>query len=95
MGDLIGLAAVVMIFGIPLLAIWTGHQQKVMKHRSSLDDGEVRQLVNQVEMLQDRVQVLERIITDRGYDVATQIEALRDTRRIEERAEQRQLEGNS
>jgi hypothetical protein len=30
------------------------------------------------------VRVLERIVTDRGYDVATQIEALRDTRRVEE-----------
>ena len=34
--------------------------------------------------LEDRVRVLERIVTDRGYDVATQIEALRDTRRVEE-----------
>ncbi|HEX7710823.1 MAG TPA: hypothetical protein VF418_07770 [Sphingomonadaceae bacterium] len=95
MGDLIGLAAVVMIFGIPLLAIWTRHQAQMADRKSGMDDAQVRQLVGQVEMLQDRVQVLERIITDRGYDVATQIEALRDTRRIEERAEQRQLEGNS
>ena len=29
--------------------------------------------------------MLERIVTDRGYDVATQIEALRDQRRVEER----------
>ena len=32
----------------------------------------------------DRVKVLERIVTDRGYDVATQIEALRDTRSVED-----------
>jgi hypothetical protein len=31
--------------------------------------------------------VLERIITDKGYDVATQIEALRDQRRVEEQIE--------
>jgi uncharacterized protein with GYD domain len=37
--------------------------------------------------LEDRVRVLERIVTDGGYDVATQIEALRDTRRVEERLE--------
>jgi len=80
MGDLIGLAAVVMIFGIPLLAIWTGHQHKMAKERSGFDDGQVRQLVNQVEVLQDRVQVLERIVTDQGYSVASQIEALRDPR---------------
>jgi len=28
--------------------------------------------------LEERVRVLERIVTDRGFDVATQIEALRD-----------------
>ena len=36
--------------------------------------------------LEDRVRVLERIVTDGGYDVATQIEALRDQRRVEESA---------
>ena len=30
------------------------------------------------------MRVLERIVTDGGYDVATQIEALRDQRRVEE-----------
>ena len=30
------------------------------------------------------MQVLERIVTDRGYDIATQIEALRDQRRVDE-----------
>ena len=33
--------------------------------------------------LEDRVRVLERIVTDKGYDVATQIEALRDQRTVE------------
>ena len=35
--------------------------------------------------LEERVRVLERIVTDKGYDVATQIEALRDQRSVEER----------
>lgn len=35
--------------------------------------------------LEERVRVLERIVTDKGYDVATQIEALRDTTRVEHR----------
>ena len=33
--------------------------------------------------------MLERIVTDGGYDVATQIEALRDTRKVEEHLEDR------
>ena len=37
-----------------------------------------------VQQLEDRVRVLERIVTDKGYDVATQIEALRDQRRVDE-----------
>lgn len=78
-GELIALAAVVMIFGIPLLAIWTKHQSEMRKH-DGFAGGDAQRLTDQVEMLQDRVQVLERIITDRGYDLATQIEALRDAR---------------
>ena len=33
--------------------------------------------------LEERVRVLERIVTDKGYDVASQIEALRDARKVE------------
>ena len=33
--------------------------------------------------LEERVRVLERIVTDSGYNVATQIEALRDQRSVE------------
>lgn len=44
---------------------------------------EKRVLSNQVEKMTDRLIVLEKIVTDKGYDVATQIEALRDTRRAD------------
>jgi hypothetical protein len=40
-----------------------------------------------VEALEDRVRVLERIVTDGGYDLATKIEALRDERPIKQRLE--------
>ncbi|MCP9222269.1 hypothetical protein MKP08_05855 [Erythrobacter sp. LQ02-29] len=38
----------------------------------------------QVAELENRVRVLERIVTDKGYDVASQIEALRDQQRVDE-----------
>jgi hypothetical protein len=38
----------------------------------------------EVERLERRVRVLERIVTDSGYTLASQIEALRDDRRIEQ-----------
>lgn len=44
------------------------------------ENSELRTLLTKVEK---RMQVLERIVTDEGYDVATQIEALRDQPRSE------------
>jgi len=38
----------------------------------------------QVKQLQDRINILERIVTDRGADTAAQIEALRERDRIPE-----------
>lgn len=86
MGEL-GVLIPIMIFAIPLLAIWTSHQRKMMEHRAPQDDAQVRQLMSQIEVLQDRVQVLERIVTDQGYSVASQIEALRGPRLSDKRDE--------
>ena len=43
------------------------------------------ELREQLAHFTDRVKVLERIVTDRGYEVSTQIEALRDGRDQETR----------
>lgn len=84
------LGALIPIFAlsIPIIAIWTKHQQKLaeMNVRSTATESAERaaQYASKVQALEDRVQVLERIVTDRGYDVATQIEALRDQRRVDD-----------
>jgi hypothetical protein len=69
-------------------AIWTRHQTKMAEARvaSTADATAERaaQYATRVSELEDRVRVLERIVTDKGYDVATQIEALRDQRRVDE-----------
>jgi len=41
-------------------------------------------LVSRLESYEDRLIVLERIVTDRGYALAHEIEALRDARRSQE-----------
>lgn len=73
---------------IPLVAIWTRHQQKLaemnVKSTAEATAEKAAQYASHITDLEDRVRVLERIVTDRGYDVATQIEALRDQRRVEE-----------
>ena len=72
---------------IPIVAIWTKHQQKLaemnIRSTAELSAEKAAQYASNVAELEDRVRVLERIVTDRGYDVATQIEALRDQRKVD------------
>ncbi|BDW83270.1 hypothetical protein MACH24_27080 [Erythrobacter sp. Dej080120_24] len=88
--DIGQIAILIPIIGvmIPIVAIWTKHQQKMAELQA---DSTARhtaekaaQYASQIQRLEDRVQVLERIVTDGGYDIATQIEALRDTRKVED-----------
>ena len=57
---------------------WGGKTEKP----SQRDDAKLRemnqQLLGTMEKMQDRMVVLERIVTDKGYTVAEEIEALRD-----------------
>lgn len=73
---------------IPIVAIWTKHQQKLAEIQVNATAEhtaeKAAQYASQIQRLEDRVQVLERIVTDKGYDVATQIEALRDQRRVDD-----------
>ena len=87
MGEYVAIFAIVMTFGIPMLAIWTKHRKEVMQFQPQQTAEKAAQYAASNKELEDRVRVLERIVTDGGYDVATQIEALRDTRRVEERLE--------
>jgi hypothetical protein len=87
MGEYIAALAILMTFSVPILAIWTKHRKEVMQMQAQQTAEQAAQYATSNKELEDRVRVLERIVTDGGYDVATQIEALRDTRRVEERLE--------
>ena len=86
------LALLIPIFAlmIPMVAIWTKHQQKLaemgLETTATASAEKAAQYATQIQRLEDRVQVLERIVTDKGYDVATQIEALRDARSMDDAA---------
>lgn len=68
--------------------VWTKHQASIAKMQVSSTANataeKAAQYASRVTELEDRVRVLERIVTEKGYDVATQIEALRDQRRVDE-----------
>jgi len=66
---------------IPIVAIWTRHRQKVaemeIEAAARIGAEKTAQHASGIRELEERVRVLERIVTDRGFDVAHQIEALR------------------
>lgn len=88
MEGILALMIPIVALSIPIVAIWTKHQQKLAEMQigatAEQTAEKAAQYASHIQRLEDRVQVLERIVTDRGYDIATQIEALRDTRRVDE-----------
>lgn len=70
---------------IPLAAIaiapfkmWLRMKEKQMEIQSSMTAEKSAQYAAHTERLEQRVRVLERIITDKGTDLASEIEDLRD-----------------
>ena len=84
----IGVFIPILALMILIIAIWTKHQQKLAEMNVSstaqATAEQAAQYASKVQQLEDRVRVLERIVTDGGYNVATQIEALRDQKRVED-----------
>ena len=84
---------------IPFFAIWTKHQKEIaalqIDATATKSAEKAAQYATHSQALEDRVRVLERIVTDKGYDVATQIEALRDARRTEALIDSREPEARS
>lgn len=63
--------------------IWTRHQRRMAELQIEATAEKAAQYASHSRELEERVRVLERIITDGGYDTALQIEALRDKREVE------------
>ena len=64
--------------GIPVRSM------REMRGDPPVNDVENERLRSQVQQLQERIRVLERIVTDSGAQTAAQIEALREHDRISE-----------
>lgn len=64
---------------------WGGKTSRADHTATQQLRAENAELRDQLGHFADRVKVLERIVTDKGHTVATQIEALRDGPQLEER----------
>ena len=87
LGILVPLAPFLMVVGI----VWVKSQARLEEKRIAAtaenSAEKAAQYASRIAEMEDRIRVLERIVTDGGYNVATQIEALRDQRRVEDRLE--------
>lgn len=78
---------------IPIVAIWTKHRTKIAEMQinatAELSAEKAAQYAQHTRALEERVRVLEAIVTDKGFDTAAQIEALRrDSAALEDRRPQ-------
>ena len=81
------LAVLILIFAFTIIRHKMGiplRSMREMRGDPAVDDAETQRLRGQVQQLQDRIRVLERIVTDGGVQTAAQIEALRDRDKIPE-----------
>lgn len=83
MEDIIWILIPLAPFIVGGFAIWTKHQHKLAELQLAATAEKAAQYASNSRELEERVRVLERIITDGGYDTSLQIEALRDTRDVE------------
>jgi hypothetical protein len=81
------IAVLFMVFAFTIIRHKLGipvRSMREMREGTAGNDAENARLRGQVQQLQERIRVLERIVTDRGAQTAAQIEALRDQDRISE-----------
>ena len=74
-----------LIFGQPFFKRLLEHREKRMEIEARLTAEKAAQYAAHTERLEQRVRVLERIVTDKGIDVSDEIERLRDQRPTDER----------
>lgn len=60
-----------------MLKRWLAHKERTMELMASQTAEKAAQYASHVERLEQRMRVLERIATDRGVDLALEIEDLR------------------
>ena len=77
---LVALAPFLMVVGIVWVRSHTKLEEKRIAATAENSAEKAAQYTTRVNELEERVQVLERIVTDRGADLAGEIERLRDER---------------
>jgi cell division protein FtsB len=80
------IAVLILVFAFSIIRHKMGIPDRSARQTMASDtrEAENMQLRQQVQQLQERIRVLERIVTDSGVQTAAQIEALRDREKLSE-----------
>ncbi|MEG3179768.1 hypothetical protein [Sphingomonas sp. LT1P40] len=73
---------VIMGIGGDMFKRWLKHKEKMGEALNAQTAEKAAQYAAHTERLEQRVRVLERIVTDKGVDLADEIERLRDDRPV-------------
>jgi hypothetical protein len=79
LGITCGLVAIVLGVGKEVFNRWLKHKEAMAQVLASETAEKAAQYAAHVERLEQRMRVLERIATDRGIEIADEIEKLRDS----------------
>jgi ABC-type phosphate transport system auxiliary subunit len=71
-----------LVIGLAPFRMWLRVKEKQIQSQSDLAAEKSAQYAQHQERVEARLRVLEQIVTDRGAETASQIEALRDQARI-------------
>ncbi len=80
MGIIFASAAAIMAVGMTITALfkdWLNHRERQLELQAQITAEKAALYAAQTERIEQRVQVLERIVTDKGIGVADEIEKLR------------------
>lgn len=79
--DQLGVMIPIIALCIPIIAIWTKHRRTIvemqLKASTQQSAESAAQYAQHNRDLEERVRILEAIVTDKGFDTAAQIENLR------------------
>lgn len=70
---------IIFAFVLPIViyGIWTSHQKEMLKLNQKLNDSDKQRLDNELTAVKKRLEVLEAIVTDSKYQLASEIAELK------------------
>jgi hypothetical protein len=80
LGIMCGIIAIVAGVGQKMFRDWLAHKRDLGQALNAVTAEKAAQYAAHTERLEQRVRVLERIVTDKGIDLADEIDRLRDDR---------------